>query len=232
MPINAINQIEQEPTSYEQKCLCVLVLDTSGSMNANNAIDQLNQGLQTFKAQTMQDEVTCDHLEVAIVSFNSDVKLELPPTPISEAEMPTLKASGKTQLVKAIAEAQKIVEDRKSYYRAYGLCYYRPWIVVMTDGDPDSDQDVDAMATQIQQAVVANKKFVFVPIGVGDDINEAVLKQLATPDFPPMKMQAVKFCEFFVWLSNSFSSSTILPPNDGVDILDDPTEWLDKMLNN
>ena len=34
---------QNEPINYEQKCLCVLVLDTSGSMNADNAIGQLNQ---------------------------------------------------------------------------------------------------------------------------------------------------------------------------------------------
>lgn len=47
---------KMKPINYEQKCLCVLVLDTSGSMNADNAIGQLNQGLQTFKSQIMNDE--------------------------------------------------------------------------------------------------------------------------------------------------------------------------------
>ena len=93
---------QNEPINYEQKCLCVLVLDTSGSMNADNAIGQLNQGLQTFKSQIMNDETARDRLEIAIVSFNSEIKVELQPSLISEIEMPTLKASGQTQLVRAI----------------------------------------------------------------------------------------------------------------------------------
>ena len=213
MPTNATNQFEQEPTNYEQKCFCVLVLDTSGSMNANNAIDQLNQGLQTFKTQTTQDAVTCDRLEVAIVSFNSDVKLELPPTLISEAEMPTLKASGQTQLVKAIEEAQKIVEDRKSYYRTKGLSYYRPWIVVMTDGDPYPDgQDLDGIAIKIQNDADL-KRYVFFMIGVGSDVKDAVLAKLTTSQFPAMRMDAVNFAEFFSWLSASLVA--IVPDVNG-----------------
>ena len=64
-----------EGENYEQKCLCVLVLDTSGSMNASGAINQLNDGLVAFKNNTMQDPVTRDRLEVAIVSFNSKIEV-------------------------------------------------------------------------------------------------------------------------------------------------------------
>ena len=37
--------------------------------------------------------------------------------------MPTLKASGQTQLVKAIEEAQQVIKDRKDYYKSKGLTY-------------------------------------------------------------------------------------------------------------
>lgn len=38
---------------YERKCLCILVLDTSGSMNANNVIAELNDSLNRFKEVIM-----------------------------------------------------------------------------------------------------------------------------------------------------------------------------------
>ena len=65
----ATRQYEEE--NYEQKCLCVLVLDTSGSMNASGAIKELNDGLIAFKNETMQDPVTRDRLELAITNFTS-----------------------------------------------------------------------------------------------------------------------------------------------------------------
>lgn len=202
---------QNEPTNYEQKCLCVLVLDTSGSMNADNAIGQLNQGLQTFKSQIMNDETARDRLEIAIVSFNSDVKVELQPSLISEIEMPTLKASGQTQLVKAIEEAQQVVKDRKDYYKSKGLTYYRPWIVVMTDGDPyPANQDIDGIAQKIQEDADA-KKYVFFMIGVGNEVHDDVLSKLTTSQFPAMRMDSVNFAEFFQWLS---ASATVVVNSD------------------
>ena len=199
------------PINYEQKCLCVLVLDTSGSMNADNAIGQLNQGLQTFKSQIMNDETARDRLEIAIVSFNSEIKVELQPSLISEIEMPTLKASGQTQLVRAIEEAQQVIKDRKDYYKSKGLTYYRPWIVVMTDGDPyPANQDIDGIAQKIQEDADA-KKYVFFMIGVGNEVHDDVLSKLTTSQFPAMRMDAVNFAEFFQWLS---ASATVVVNSD------------------
>ena len=202
---------QNEPSNYEQKCLCVLVLDTSGSMNADNAIGQLNQGLQTFKSQIMNDETARDRLEIAIVSFNSEIKVELQPSLISEIEMPTLKASGQTQLVRAIEEAQQVIKDRKDYYKSKGLTYYRPWIVVMTDGDPyPANQDIDGIAQKIQEDADA-KKYVFFMIGVGNEVHDDVLSKLTTSQFPAMRMDAVNFAEFFQWLS---ASATVVVNSD------------------
>ena len=202
---------QNEPINYEQKCLCVLVLDTSGSMNADNAIGQLNQGLQTFKSQIMNDETARDRLEIAIVSFNSEIKVELQPSLISEIEMPTLKASGQTQLVRAIEEAQQVIKDRKDYYKSKGLTYYRPWIVVMTDGDPyPANQDIDGIAQKIQEDADA-KKYVFFMIGVGNEVHDDVLSKLPTSQFPAMRMDAVNFAEFFQWLS---ASATVVVNSD------------------
>ena len=202
---------QNEPINYEQKCLCVLVLDTSGSMNADNAIGQLNQGLQTFKSHIMNDETARDRLEIAIVSFNSEIKVELQPSLISEIEMPTLKASGQTQLVRAIEEAQQVIKDRKDYYKSKGLTYYRPWIVVMTDGDPyPANQDIDGIAQKIQEDADA-KKYVFFMIGVGNEVHDDVLSKLTTSQFPAMRMDAVNFAEFFQWLS---ASATVVVNSD------------------
>ena len=192
---------QNEPINYEQKCLCVLVLDTSGSMNADNAIGQLNQGLQTFKSQIMNDETARDRLEIAIVSFNSEIKVELQPSLISEIEMPTLKASGQTQLVRAIEEAQQVIKDRKDYYKSKGL----------TDGDPyPANQDIDGIAQKIQEDADA-KKYVFFMIGVGNEVHDDVLSKLTTSQFPAMRMDAVNFAEFFQWLS---ASATVVVNSD------------------
>lgn len=218
--------LEHEEENYEQKCLCVLVLDTSGSMNANDAITELNQGLKTFKDETMQDKVTKDRLELSIISFNSTVDVIQEPDLLTNVQMPILQASGQTHLVEAIRKAQEIVEQRKQYYKSMGIPYYRPWIVVMTDGDPyPANQDLDGLSADIQ-ADSASKKYVFMPIGIGTEVQDAILSKLATKDLPAVRMAEVKFNEFFQWLSASMQ--VVVAPsqdNDGTNqVATPPTE--------
>ena len=199
--------------NYEQKCLCVLVLDTSGSMNANGAIDELNKGLKTFKDVTMQDSTTRDRLEIAIVSFNSKVEEVQKAEILPNVQMPTLAATGQTHLVEAIEKAQSIVEERKKYYKSQGIPYYRPWIVVMTDGDPyPQGQDIDGIATRIQNDA-DNKKYVFFIIGIGNEVQDSTLSTLAATQWPAVRMADVKFEEFFTWLSAS-TTAVVTPSQD------------------
>ena len=217
-----------EPSNYEQKCLCVLVLDTSYSMD-DGPIEELNAGLQRFQEELLKDEITRDRLEVCIVTFDSEVNVVQDPALLTEFTMPTLQTNGSTCMVDGLEEAISIVENRKLYYKSHGITYYRPWIVMMTDGERDSDQDVDGLGARNYNDS-ESKKYVFIPVGVGDDINENVLRILSTPTFPPMKMQYVKFIEFFQWLSNSMS--TISSSQDGTVTIGNPDAWLDKMLTN
>ena len=142
--------------------------------------------------------------------------------------MPKLTCDGSTCMIDGISEAIDIVDERKQYYKSHGIPYYRPWIVMMTDGYPDSGQDVDGMSSRIKDAY-QHKEFVFMGVGVGDQISEDVLRQLSHAGFPPMKMQAVKFCEFFTWLSNSMSGVSNSTPGSDVTI-PSPGDWIDAMI--
>lgn len=220
------------PNNYEQKCLCVLVLDTSGSMDYpphDPPINQLNAGLKKFQEELLQDDVTRDRLEVAIVTFDSEVNTIQGPELLTDFTMPVLHADGVTAMIGGITEAIDIVTYRKQYYKSHGIPYYRPWIVMMTDGEPCpyDPSEVNDMAVRIREAD-KNKEFVFMAVGVGNDVNDQVLADLSVSAFPPMKMQAVKFCEFFTWLSNSMSALAV--SNGGTVQLANPTAWLDNMM--
>ena len=53
----------------EPRCPCVLLLDTSSSMQGL-PIDALNQGLRTFKDELMKDPLASRRVEVAVVTFD------------------------------------------------------------------------------------------------------------------------------------------------------------------
>lgn len=210
------------PENYEQKCLCVLALDVSSSMQGEK-IRLLNEGLQEFYRDVQADRTTADRLEFAIVTFNSSVRTELDPALVDNFTMPTLSTSGSTKLVDGVREAIKVVEARKGWYKQTGQPYYRPWIVLITDGEPDSGQDINGLANQIHSDV-DNKRYWFFAVGVqGADME--LLKRISSDKMPPAPLHGLKFTEFFQWLSASMSLVATSSEGDKYD-LPSPAAWM------
>lgn len=192
--------VAETPDNFEQKCLCVLVLDVSGSM-VGEPIAELNRGLQTFYYQIMKDETAAERLEVCLITFESKIRCVQEPALLRHFQMPTLQAGGSTRLAEAVKEAIIKVNYRKIWYRKTGQPYYRPFIFLFTDGEADADQDMEQLMFEINQGV-NEKKFTFFPIGV-QEANMEMLRYIAHPSTPPMKLKGLNFVEFFQWLSNS-----------------------------
>ena len=58
----------------EPRCPCVLLLDTSGSMEGE-PVAALNKGLVTFRENLVKDSMACRRVEVAVVTFDNEVKV-------------------------------------------------------------------------------------------------------------------------------------------------------------
>lgn len=212
----------ESPENYEQKCLCVLALDTSSSM-AGNPINELNAGLKEFYEDVKKDKTTADRLEFAIVTFNSTVTTELDPSLVENFTMPTLRTSGSTKLVDGVREAIQTVEARKAWYKQTGQPYYRPWIILISDGEPDSDQDVSGLANEVHSGT-NNKKYFFFAVGV-EGADMGVLAKISSPQMPPAPLKGLKFTEFFKWLSASMTIVT--SSQDGAKIdLPSAADWM------
>lgn len=195
----------QSPTNYEQKCLCVLLLDISGSMSGN-PIRELQKGIEVFHSEISEDPTTSNRLEIAIITFNSWVKVIQNPSLAGEFTMPNLNADGATCMGEAIKEGINLVEARKSWYKLTGQPYYRPWIIVITDGEPTDVPNLTDLHDTIQTGV-NNKKYFFYSIGV-EGANMEKLKQISSAEMPPAKLQGLKFADFFKWLSASMTLVT------------------------
>ena len=211
--------------NYEQKCLCLLVLDVSGSMRGE-PINELNKGLRDFYKEISEDETTSQRLEVSIITFNQMVQTIQEPALIENFTMPTLHAEGSTAMVDAVNEAIEKVDLRKKWYKETDQKYYRPYIILMTDGEPDDGQDVDALAQRIKEDTEA-KRYTFIAIGV-KDANMQILQKLQGGT--PLKMEGLKFKQFFKWLSASMSI-IVTHNEDEVDLtpipINDDTNWME-----
>lgn len=180
----------------EPRVPCVLLLDVSGSM-AGEPITQLNQGLQVYREQLLDDPLASKRVEAAVVSFGGTVNIVNPFHTAAEFQPPTLEPHGDTPMGEAIQLAVGMVEDRKKTYRENGIMYYRPWIFLITDGAPTDEWQEAARKVREGEE---KKAFSFFSVGV-EGANMEVLSEITTRQ--PLKLRGLNFRELFTWLSNS-----------------------------
>ncbi|MEE8465988.1 MAG: VWA domain-containing protein [Dehalococcoidia bacterium] len=184
----------------EPRCPCVLLLDTSGSMQGA-PIEALNRGLQTFKDDLMRDPVAPKRVEVAVVTFDNDVTVVQDFVTADRFEAPRLESKGMTHMAAGINTALDMIQARKDRYNQSGVPYYRPWVLMITDGRPQGEMPdfVDLAAQRIQEEE-ATKRVVFFGVGVeGADI--PILSEIVVRT--PLRLRGLNFNELFVWLSRS-----------------------------
>ncbi len=213
----------ESPDNYEQKCLCVLVLDVSASMSGK-AIEELNKALQEFYQDISEDSTKANRLEICLIEFHSLTNVLVEPSLVDNFTMPTLHTKGSTKLVDAVREAVNKVQERKDWYKQTRQKYYRPWIVLMTDGEPDGDQDTLGLSQEIKSGM-ESKTFNFFAVGVAG-ANMNILQQISSPGMPPAALEGLKFSEFFQWLSNSMGSIANSSEGEAVDISAGASDWM------
>ena len=206
-------------------CATVLLLDTSGSM-AGTKIQQLNEGLKIFKSEISSDELASKRVDLAIVTFGNSVTVAHDFSSVDEFTPPELTAAGSTPMGEAILKAADLIAERKSQYKALGIDYFRPWIFLITDGDPTDMNPGDDLWSQVVARVhdgEMRKEQLFFAVAV-EPANLAKLTQIAPPERPPVQLRGTHFKELFVWLSKSQAAVSASSVGDAVK-LPAPTGW-------
>ena len=234
-------------TNPEPRCPCVLLLDASGSMaevvgqagkdlgytvqqdgqtyravaGGATRIDKVNEGLRAYHADLAADPLAAQRVEVSVITFGTTVETVCPFVGAQDFEPPTLTANGSTAMGAAIVRAIDAVTERKRLYRQNGLHYYRPWIFLVTDGEPTDAWR--AAAAKIQEGEQA-KAFAFFCVGV-EGANFDTLRQLS-PARQPLHLKGYSFREMFVWLSQSQRAVSHSNPGQEDQLrLAPPTGW-------
>ncbi len=202
----------------ERRCPVVLLQDTSGSMKGD--IARVNEGLRLLRDDLMSDRLASQRVEIAIVSFGP-VELIQDFVTVDRWVPPRLGADGPTPMGEAMRFALQQIRLRKRAYREAGIPYYRPWIWLVTDGEP-TDQWQDAR-NEIQDEVKAGGLEMFT-IGT-DSANMDVLRAISAPR-PPVMLREAKYREMFVWLSQSLKPVSKAAPGSELK-LSPPSAWGD-----
>jgi uncharacterized protein YegL len=203
----------------EPRCPCVLVLDTSGSM-AGEPVAQLNEALCQFVREVSADILAAKRLELAVVSCGGDVRVAHDFTTVNQFVPPILMAGGDTPLGSAIERGLDLIETRKRNYRLGGVSYYRPWLIVLTDGAPTDEMSQAARRLNEAEAAKSLVAFCF-----GTDTFD---KSKMTKVFPrtPMMMRGARYREFFQWLSASMASVSHSRPGDRLQLQKPSDDWV------
>jgi uncharacterized protein YegL len=203
----------------EPRCPCVVLLDTSGSM-AGAPIAALNAGLRAFQLELQADSLAAQRVEVALVTFGGQVTVVQDFISAQAFQAPTLTTAGDTPMGAALLRSIELVNERKRMYKQAGLHYFRPWIILITDGGP-----TDEWHTAAQQIKDGEAAKLFAAFGIGVvGANFEKLRQMTTRE--PLPLEGYKFKEFFVWLSQSMRSvSQSKPGEEGNVALPSPKGW-------
>lgn len=208
-----------------QRTPCVLVLDASYSMSTKTAsgktrIDLLNEGMKEFESALKADSTTLTRVQVSVVIVggpNSTAELLMDWTDANHFSAFNLKEGGNTPLAEGLEVGLGLVESAKTNLRQNGISYTRPWMFVMSDGEPTSDRSLWRTTAEKCKQAIKDKKLLIFPIMI-DNSHNGRLNEIS--DTPPATLEVTKFNEFFLWLSDSLSTVTRSRPGESVELPD------------
>jgi len=210
-----IEHVELVPPTVntEQRCLCVLLLDNSGSMSGE-PIQHLNEGLKVFYEELKKDALAMLRVEIAIITFGPVCLLQ-DFIPAQHFVPPSLQSAGDTPMGEAILLALKKIKARKEELAKAGISHYRPWAFLISDGAPTDGEQFIHACKKVQEAEAA-KQVLFFSVAVANaDIT--TLSQISSKR-PALPLKGLQFRELFQWLSASIGCVARSKPEESVSL--------------
>ena len=130
-------------------------------------------------------------------------------------------------MAEGIERALTLVSRRKEFYNRQGIPYYRPWILMITDGKPEGEPEAAvAHAAARLRTHEREKRVALFAVGVaGADFG--ALRKIVVRE--PLPLRGLAFDELFVWLSASMQAVSRSQPGEAVEL--PPKGWLGQIAD-
>lgn len=215
-------------TNTSKRLPIVFCLDVSPSMGwqigmNSSSIDLLNVAVNNFVKELQDDPKARTCAEVSFVTFSTNIEMDTEFESIGTLHAPNFQPveEGGTQMAQAVLRSIQKIEARRKQLENMEIPYYAPFLVLVTDGNPD-ENDIPAMQASALSAVKSHcdshigAAEIIVPfvIGVGDHISPKTLNSYAsgfTKGYFPISGTAGKakmqFNKVFQMIGNSTKKS-------------------------
>lgn len=221
---------EELSSNSERRTPITVCIDCSFSMLQQRRLERVMEGLADFCRDMAADTIASQSVELCIVSFGgSGAFVERDFTAPDRIELPQLTASGETPLADAVMTALENLEMRKRRYADNGNSYFRPWLILIGDGDETQSAAELEKAAAVLREEYENKRLSVLCVTVGDmDKMECDSLMKLSPDQKVHYLRDLKFREFFSWLSRSIQKNTL--SMSGEEVFYDPTTTWGEIL--
>ena len=195
-----------------------LVLDVSGSMSGTPILhlnDAVNQMIREMKADDRLSEIV--DLSIFIFGTRDRQVIHQGFRAIADCETIDLQATDvNTYVADALNRAMDVTRNRCSIYDKGGGSY-KPWIVLITDGEFHDDAVTLASVANKLKERESNGKLNFFGLGVEGYKREQV-EQLTNNPGHVIDVKTANFVEFFKWVGKSLKTVSTKAVGESVEL--------------
>lgn len=182
-----------------------LLLDNSGSMRGER-IESVKVGILAMLSSLRQDPVALESVYISIITFDRDVNILAPLTPLESFFLPDFVTpdSGPTHLGEALEVVCARVQSELVKSSGDSKGDWRPLLFLMTDGSPSDKKKFSDMVPIVKSMNFAT----IVACAAGDKAKVEFLQQITSNVVVLETMDSASFTKFFKWVSSSVSAGS------------------------
>ncbi len=168
MPLH-FSRSDPNPRFIDRQFPVVLVVETSD----DELLKDVHRNLTVF--QKSASSFNC--MDIAVVSFDSSVRVERDFWPASDFDVPTLQASssGLSVMNEGIEFALDAIEGRVRTYHENGILYHRPQLILIARGAATDADREDTVRSRLQE-MLRKREINYMPVALGNDADIGKLK--------------------------------------------------------